>query len=219
MSDEDDSFSFISFWKENLPTRNIFILIILVYLVTSIISITLTGISSFQDLFAVSDQVLIYIGQSNELVMEGFVYELITSIFVHINLIHLLSNCLFLLIFGLRAEERIISWQYYIIFIGAGLAGSLLSLLIFDLNTISAGASGGIFGLLATNLVLSYEENKRRSLWSYLGAGVIFLVLSGGIQVNSLAHAIGFIVGLILTLFVFKKRKKKINVLAKEINP
>ncbi|MFW9852769.1 MAG: rhomboid family intramembrane serine protease [Candidatus Thorarchaeota archaeon] len=207
MTEYSETSTFESFWKTNLPTRNLFIAILAVYLVTSIITLATVQITNIIDFFSISENVLVIIGQYNAKVYSGHIYQLFTSIFVHVNVLHFLSNCLFLFIFGLRAEENLLSWQYYLIFIISGLMGGLLTL-SFGPNVISAGASGGIFGLLGTDLILAYEENKRRSLWSHLGAGVIFLVISGGLNVNFLAHAIGLVSGIVLPLLILKKRKK-----------
>ena len=208
MSDKTENFSFTSFWKSNSPTRNVFFAILIGYIIASIISIARGGVGNFLDIFVISEDTLAIIGQSNDMVYNGHIYQLVTSVFVHVHILHFLSNCLFLFIFGLRAEERIIDSHYYIIFLISGILGSLLTL-SFGPGTLSAGASGGIFGLLGVDLVLAYEETKRRSLWSYLGAGAIFLILSGGLNVNFLAHSIGFISGVLLPLFVFKKRKQR----------
>ncbi|MCG3222165.1 MAG: rhomboid family intramembrane serine protease [Candidatus Heimdallarchaeota archaeon] len=209
MSQESESSYFESFWKTNLPTRNLFILIAVCYVIISIISIVRGEINDLIDVFTISDEVLVRVGQFNLLVLNGHVYQLLTSIFVHVDILHFLSNCLFLLIFGLRAEEKLLSWQYYVIFLVSGLMGGLLSLAVFDPLTISAGASGGVFGLLGVDIVLAFEEDKRRSFWSYSGVGVIFLIITGGMNVNFLAHAIGLVTGILLPLFVLKKRKKK----------
>ncbi len=209
MSQESESSYFESFWKTNLPTRNLFILIAVCYVIIAIISIVRGEINDLIDVFTISDEVLVRVGQFNLLVLNGHVYQLLTSIFVHVDILHFLSNCLFLLIFGLRAEEKLLSWQYYVIFLVSGLMGGLLSLAVFDPLTISAGASGGVFGLLGVDIVLAFEEDKRRSFWSYSGVGVIFLIITGGMNVNFLAHAIGLVTGILLPLFVLKKRKKK----------
>ncbi|MHA1222523.1 MAG: rhomboid family intramembrane serine protease [Candidatus Heimdallarchaeaceae archaeon] len=218
MSKTDATYSFNSFWKENLPTRNLLIIILVVYVITSILSMLKTGISSFSDLFTISNEILIFVGENKAMVYHGYVYQLLSSIFVHVNVVHLLSNCLFLIIYGLRAEDRLFNWQYYLIFLSSAFAGSLLSLFVFDETVITAGASGGIFGLLGLNLVLSHEEDNRKSLWSYLGTGLIFLVLSGGMNVNILAHAIGLLVGVILPLFFIKKRKKRVIIKSETSN-
>jgi rhomboid protease GluP len=217
VSQETEQSYFESFWKTNLPTRNLFILIAVSYLIISIISIVRVDITGFIDVFTISDEVLARVGQFNLLVLNGHVYQLLTSIFVHVDILHCLSNCLFLLIFGLRAEERLLSWHYYVIFLTSGLMGGLLTLAVFDPFTISAGASGGVFGLLGVDIVLAFEEDKRRSFWSYSGIGVIFLIITGGMNVNFLAHAIGLISGILLPLFVLKKRKKKEHLVENQV--
>ena len=58
-------------------------------------------------------------------------------------------------------------------------------------------------------VVLAFEEDKRRSLWSYSGIGVIFLIITGGMNVNFLAHAVGLLTGMLLPLFILKRRKDK----------
>ncbi|MCK5409004.1 MAG: rhomboid family intramembrane serine protease [Candidatus Heimdallarchaeota archaeon] len=206
MTEVDKDFTFKSFWRTNLPTRNIFLTILIVYIILSILTIAFNPIYDLISLFTISDGLLATIGQANWRVYEGHVYQLFTSIFVHTNIIHFLSNSLFLFIYGLRAEEKFFSWQYYLIFILSGLLGSVLSLFAFSPATISAGASGGIFGLLGADLVLAYQEEKKNSFWIYIGVGAIFLGFSAGINVNILAHAIGLISGLIIPL-IFKKRK------------
>jgi rhomboid protease GluP len=51
-------------------------------------------------------KVLYELGQVNGVIIYyGAYYQLFTSMFVHVSIIHLAGNMLFLLIFGLRAEE------------------------------------------------------------------------------------------------------------------
>ena len=199
---------FINFLKENLPTRNIFLVILIVYIILTIVSITRVEVTNLNDVLLIDTNLLALVGQFNLKVYQGHIYMLFTSIFVHNGFLHFLSNSLFLFIFGLRAEERFFSWQYYTIFLVSGLMGSILTL-AFGPYTISVGASGGIFGLLGADLILAYEENRARALWIYLGMGGIFLAISGGINVNFLAHAIGLVSGALLPFFLLKKRKKK----------
>ncbi len=205
---EEDSFSMSSFWKTNLPTRNILVLLLLIHLILWIITLTQGNIVSFRDAISISDDILVVVGQFNLLVFQGHVYQLITSIFVHVDLLHLLSNCLFLLVFGLKAEERLLSWQYYFVFIISGLMGGILSF-VYGPISISAGASGAIFGLLGADLILMYQHERTKSFWGYVASGVIFfLIMSfGSPNVNLFAHAIGLVTGAIIP-FIFKKRRQ-----------
>jgi membrane associated rhomboid family serine protease len=205
---EQDSFSMSTFWKTNLPTRNILVILLVIHLVLWIISLATVDIVTFRDAISISQVILIRIGQFNLAVFQGHVYQLITSIFVHVDLLHVLSNCLFLLVFGLKAEERLLSWQYYFVFVLSGLMGGILSF-VYGPISISAGASGAIFGLLGADLVLMYQHERTKSFWGYAASGVIFfLIMSfGNPNVNLFAHAIGLVTGAIVP-FIFKKRRQ-----------
>ncbi|MHA1399917.1 MAG: rhomboid family intramembrane serine protease [Candidatus Heimdallarchaeaceae archaeon] len=210
MSEEENEI-IKSFWGENAPTRNILLTIFFMYFILTIISLALfpdENLVGLVKIITLKQGLLMIVAQYNVYVLKGFVYQLFTAIIVHVNILHLLSNCLFLLIYGLRAEERILDKHYYLIFLLSALAGNLLTLIVFPINTISCGASGGIYGLLGVDLVLAHEADKTKSLWAYLGTGVIFVLLSSGINVNTLAHSVGLAIGVILTKYVFKKRKK-----------
>ncbi|UJG44740.1 MAG: rhomboid family intramembrane serine protease [Candidatus Heimdallarchaeum endolithica] len=211
MSDsETDETSIEDFWKRSSSTRDLIIVFTITYLVLTILSLTCcvdTGYTGIVKVISISRIVLEWVGQYNLLIFKGYVYELFSAMFVHANLLHLLSNLLFFLIYGLRADEKLYAKHFYIIFVVSALLGNLFTLVVYPVNTISCGASGGIFGLLGTDLILAYEEDKSKSIWTYLAFGIIFLLMSVGVNVNSLAHSIGLVSGILLTFFVIKKRK------------
>ncbi len=168
-------------------TRILLITNILIYVGTSIAS---------NSYIQTSHEVLILVGQANYLVLQGYVWQMFTSIFVHVNLIHLLGNMLFLMIFGMGAEVLFGRRQYLIIYFSSGLFGSLLSLFM-GLNTISAGASGAIFGIFGAVTIYS-ERLDAQSILMALVYSLYFLMLNIGVNVNVYAHAGGLLVGLIL---------------------
>ena len=172
---------------QSSPTRILLITNIFIYIVTSIVSSSYTQ---------TSQEVMIILGQANYLVMQGHLWQLFTSIFVHANLVHLLGNMMFLMIFGLGAET-LYGWRkYYIIYFASGIFGSLLSLLL-GLNTISVGASGAIFGLFGAVTIYSGKMNPQSILVALMYA-IYFFILNIGVNVNIFAHAGGLLVGLIL---------------------
>ncbi len=168
-------------------TRILLITNILIYVGTSIAS---------NSYIQTSHEVLILVGQVNYLVLQGYVWQMFTSIFVHVNLIHLLGNMLFLMIFGIGAEVLFGRRQYLIIYLSSGLFGSLLSLFT-GLNTVSAGASGAIFGIFGAVTIYS-ERLDAQSILMALVYTLYFLMLNIGVNVNVYAHAGGLLVGLIL---------------------
>jgi len=145
----------------------------------------------------ISLNVLLQYGQSNYLVINGLYWQLFTAIFVHTNIVHLAGNMLFLIIFGLRAEELFNMMEYFFIYLLSGLAGNLLTLLL-GLTVVSAGASGAIFGLFGACAIYV----RRKVGQSLVGALVytFFLLIVTGTSpyVNVLAHFGGLATGLII---------------------
>jgi rhomboid protease GluP len=82
---------------------------------------------------------------------DGEWWRLFTSLFIHFGIAHLVSNMLALALFGPLVERLYGSVNYLLIYLLAGIAGSLASISWHpDIN--SAGASGAIFGILGALL-------------------------------------------------------------------
>lgn len=145
-------------------------------------------------------------GQVNGIVFMGAYWQIFTSMFVHASIVHLAGNMLFLLIFGLRAEEMFSLPEYLAIYFLGGLAGNLLSLAFLPLWVPSVGASGAIFGVFGACSVYI-----RRTVGQSIMGAVIFafflLLLSSGTNVNNLAHIGGLVIGLLLGYFLAARRK------------
>lgn len=78
------------------------------------------------------------------LMLEGEWWRLITPVFLHIGMIHLLLNSVALFYLGGAVERIYGRFRFILIYLVAGVMGSLGSFLFTD--TVSAGASGAIFG-------------------------------------------------------------------------
>ena len=75
---------------------------------------------------------------------------LITSMFLHANLLHVAGNMLFLWIFGNNVEDKLGELRFLIVYFASGIGGSLLQIFITPDSTVPMlGASGAISGLLA----------------------------------------------------------------------
>jgi membrane associated rhomboid family serine protease len=80
---------------------------------------------------------------------------LLTSTFVHAGWLHLVSNMLYLGVFGVPVERRVGAGRFAVMYFGSGLAGSLAHLLAQPMSSEPAvGASGAIAGVIAAHLVL-----------------------------------------------------------------
>jgi len=148
-------------------------------------------------------------------------FTLITSMFLHGGITHLLGNMLFLWIFGDNVEDRMGHFRYLLFYLLSGVLAGLshvFSTFIFGQNQLipSFGASGAISGVLAAYLVLF--PNRSVHVWVFffvvnlpafvvVGIWFLFQVLDGlgalGGQdkggVAYAAHIGGFISGLLLT--------------------
>ncbi|XP_061359823.1 RHOMBOID-like protein 3 isoform X2 [Gastrolobium bilobum] len=78
-------------------------------------------------------------------------WRLVTCIWLHAGIIHLLANMLSLVFIGIRLEQQFGFVRIGIIYLLSGFGGSVLSSL-FIRNSISVGASGALFGLLGAML-------------------------------------------------------------------
>jgi len=80
---------------------------------------------------------------------------LLTSAFLHAGWLHLLSNLLYLGVFGLPVERRLGGARFLLLYVASGLVGNLAYLLAQPASEAPAvGASGAIAGVIAAHLVL-----------------------------------------------------------------
>jgi rhomboid protease GluP len=146
-----------------------------------------------------------------DLILGGEYYRLITSAFLHIGIFHLLFNCYALYIIGRQLESFLGKIKFLIIYLVSALCGSLMSM-IFPIS-ISAGASGAIFGLLGSLLYFGY--NYRVYLGTVLKSQIIPLILINLIfgfmvsGINNAAHIGGLIGGILITMSLGIKYKSK----------
>jgi rhomboid protease GluP len=147
-------------------------------------------------------------GQYNLNVFEGQYWQLISSIFVHADIIHLGLNMLFLLIFGLRAEELFTTEEYFFVYMLSGIAGNIMTLFLMSPYTVSIGASGAIFGMYGAGLIYM-RKTFGQSIAGALLYAFLLLMLSTGIGVNIVAHFGGLAAGLIIGYALAKSRQDK----------
>jgi rhomboid protease GluP len=149
-------------------------------------------------------ETLIYFGAKfNPLIVEGQVWRLLTSIFLHIGLMHLLFNSYALFRLGIDVERVFGSGRFLILYLLSGVSGSLLS---FAFNPhLSAGASGAIFGLIGALGAHLFRHREafgqlgQRRLWDVVGVAgynLVFGFITPGI--DNLGHLGGLVSGVVL---------------------
>ena len=92
-------------------------------------------------------------------------WRIITSMFFHGSIIHLFCNMYSLYVIGNELETVIGKWKYLVVYLLSGIISSLLSGVINGEYIYSLGASGAIFGLMAS---LLYFGNHWISWWIIL---------------------------------------------------
>lgn len=119
-------------------------------------------------------------GMSRRAIMNGEYYRFFTSMFLHADLQHLLSNMIYLYYFGTRLERIYGPVKYLLLYVFCGMSANLFSVLLHDVLAI--GASGATYGLLGATLVLVKKFGTRYtsmnyatiSLFAFLGLGIGF---------------------------------------------
>lgn len=140
-------------------------------------------------------------------------YRIITSMFLHFGIEHLLNNMVILGALGWNLELETEKIRYLIIYLVSGIGGNLLSLYLGVSSAeyaVSAGASGAIFGLMGALLYVAARNRGRMGRIS--GKGVLFMIalsLYFGITssgVDNAAHIGGLLCGFILAVILYRKK-------------
>ncbi len=137
---------------------------------------------------------------------EGEWWRLLTSTFLHFGLLHVAMNMWALWSAGALVERLYGNLSFLGLYLFAGLAGSLVSLLWNADRVVSAGASGAIFGVygaLGAYVLRQPGSVPRGVLKSLSGSTVAFILYSIVIGVmvpaiDNAAHAGGLVGGFVL---------------------
>ena len=142
-------------------------------------------------------------------------FRLITSMFLHANIYHLLTNMWSLYIVGTQIESFYGKRKFITIYLISGIAGNLLSLLFQADNIVSVGASGAIFGLLGSLLYFGYHY--RVYLATVIRTQIIPIIiinLAVGFMIsniNNFAHIGGLVGGILISMAVGVKYKSTLS--------
>lgn len=185
--------------KKSIITIALISVNVIMYIITAILS---------GDIIDSDIRVLIFLGAKvNELISSGEYYRLITAMFLHGGLMHLLLNMYALNALGPFIEKVYGSAKYVIIYFVAGIVSSIFSYMFSE--GVSIGASGAIFGLFGSVLIFSLKMKDRvgngmlKNIVSVIGIN-IFIGISMP-NIDNLAHLGGLIGGIFISL-MFKNK-------------
>lgn len=141
-------------------------------------------------------------------------YRLFTCLFLHFGIEHLLNNMVILGALGWHLEQQTGRIRFLLIYFGSGLCGNVVSLIFHGAaqeHTVSAGASGAIFGLMGALLWVVIANHGRlgrlsgRGMLVMVALSLYFGLSSSG--VDNYAHIGGLLSGFLLALILYRKGK------------
>lgn len=138
----------------------------------------------FMTLYDLDGTYFYALANNYEFVQNGQIYRLLTSMFLHADIIHIGCNMYALYILGPQVERYYGKTKFLLIYLLSGILGSIFSCIFMSADTISMGASGAIFGLLGSIAYFTYYY--RATLQGLLRSQVLPVIL--------LNLAIGFMV-------------------------
>jgi rhomboid protease GluP len=154
------------------------------------------------NLFNPASAVLQVLGwKQNDLIREGQYWRLLSAMFLHGNLVHIFFNGYSLFALGPESEQIYGRWRFLVLYMLAGLAGSIASYALTPGP--SVGASGAIFGLIGGLAVFYYLNRRtfgefgRMQLQSMITVIMLnlFIGFSAGGVIDNWAHLGGLLGG------------------------
>jgi membrane associated rhomboid family serine protease len=142
-------------------------------------------------------------GMKPEAIAQGEWWRLLTSTLLHGSILHLLFNMYALYWLGPQLERSLGHMRFAALYVLSALGGSVASYWFSELNTVSVGASGAIFGLITATIVIGREMRTDVSqLIVLLGLNVVIGFLQPGIDWR--AHFGGAVTGAAVA-FIYTK--------------
>jgi len=147
------------------------------------------------------------------------VISVVTYMFIHADWVHLILNCFALWGVGTIMEREVGPGRFGVVFFASGVASGLIHVVLNPGSTEAiVGASGAVFGALATLFLLS--PFKRTSLFVVPLPTLLIGVLMASIELASVAWAggaivasdvqiVGFVTGAALSFWIDVKRAIK----------
>ncbi|MFZ0531231.1 MAG: rhomboid family intramembrane serine protease [Propionicimonas sp.] len=135
-------------------------------------------------------------------VADGAWWQLMTSAFSHLEIVHIAMNMISLWFLGPPLEAALGRVRFLAVYLVSALAGSTLVMWLSDPTSQTLGASGAIFGLLGALLVVAYKvRGDYRTVLMWLGINLAYTFgFSGGISWQG--HVGGLIGGLVMTAII-----------------
>jgi membrane associated rhomboid family serine protease len=129
---------------------------------------------------------------------NGGWWRLVTTMFLHANVLHIGFNMLALYLIGTPVEQYLGRARYIGLYFVSGLAGSAGALL--QTPGITVGASGAIFGILGAMLILEWQITGRLAGQAMTWIAINLAISFGFAGISWGGHIGGLIGGILVTL-------------------
>ena len=133
--------------------------------------------------------------------------------FMHFGIRHIMNNMLVLFVLGDNLERALGHVKYLIFYLLCGIGSNWVSMMAHtaDTMTVSAGASGAIFGVVGGLLyVVTINKGRLEDLNTRQLVVMIFFSLYLGYTstgVDNIAHLSGLVIGIILAIILYHRPK------------
>ncbi|MDZ5619326.1 rhomboid family intramembrane serine protease [Nocardioides bizhenqiangii] len=134
-------------------------------------------------------------------VSDGAYWQLVTSMFSHVEIWHIGFNMLVLYFLGPQLEAVLGRARFLALYLVSGLAGSVCVYWFSNEDTSTLGASGAIFGLMGALLVVAFKvRGNVQSIVSWLAINAVVTVVFPGVSWQG--HLGGFLGGVLVTVIL-----------------
>ncbi|MDG4806801.1 rhomboid family intramembrane serine protease [Micromonospora sp. WMMD1120] len=132
-------------------------------------------------------------------IAEGQWYRLVTAMFLHYGVIHLLLNMWALWVLGRSLEANLGRVRFAALYLIAGLGGNVAAYLFSDPRAATVGASTAVFGLFAALIIIERKLGRDISrIIPILVINLVFTLAVPGISIPG--HLGGLVVGALMAL-------------------
>jgi membrane associated rhomboid family serine protease len=141
-------------------------------------------------------------------VADGAVWQLVTAMFTHLEVWHILFNMFALYLLGPQLEILLGRVRFTLLYFMSGLVGSVAVYWLAAPSSMTIGASGAIFGLMGALVVVARRVRADTSaLLALIGINTVITVL-GAQYISWQGHLGGLVGGLLLgTALVYSPRR------------
>ena len=148
---------------------------------------------------------------------DGEYYRLLTAVFMHFGIDHIINNMIVLFALGDNLERALGHVKYLLLYLFCGVGANWISMMMGspDSMVVSAGASGAVFGVVGGLFYAvlinrgQLEDLSTRQLLVMIVLSLYLGFTESG--VDNVAHIGGLILGILAGVLLYRKPKKFMN--------